>query len=665
MPMIARESSKSKLLKINLAECVNTVYQPLIHDRNRYLVLYGGGASGKSFFAAQKVILRTLAEKPHTFLVLRKVASSCRQSVFKLLRGITSKWGVESLFTINEAEMKLTLKSYGNEIMCKGLDDPEKIKSITGADGMGVSGVWIEEPTELTPRDFDQVDLRLRGDLPNYKQIILSFNPIDVHHWLRERFTEAVADNLTVLKTTYRDNRWATDEDRAVLENLINVDASMHAVYARGEWGRLKGVIYSAWPAAACPGIAQDSFYGLDFGFHNPSALVRCDMHDGAIYVFEELYESGLTTADLAARMVSLGISRRAPIYCDSAEPDRIEEVARAGFNAMPQAKGQGSVNAGILFLKSQRVFLHPDAVNVRKENLSYKWREDKNGEVIDKEPAKFNDHCFVKGTMIATPQGNSPIEDLRVGDLVLTRQGYKPVVACGLTCINAKVREYSFTNGVNFKATEDHPIFSINHGFIPLRSLMPCDTLLSVKGEGGASWLSNRLNIRVSLSDDTQNQGGWNCENIFVVHRSITRSESGIYIMKFGKIILGLFRRNIIFIIKIWIPQTIIKAILNCLHQANMPKFMNHLRLQSKGNFALNTWPIYGLLQKNGMDRKLGISGTRNMELKRIKEEVRNHLYVKNAGKNILHIKHTKTGFAQNYANRECVERQNINLLK
>ena len=182
----------SKPIKINifnrLPEVTNEKYLPLYENKDRYLLLYGGAGSGKSYFAAEKILVRILVAikrgYKEKFLVLRKTQPALRKSVFALLKAYIDRWGIGPVVQANKTDMSFSFVG-GSEIICSGVDDPEKLKSIEG-----ITSVWIEEPTELSMNDFLQVDLRLRGDTPSYKQIILSFNPISRTSWLHSYFFE-------------------------------------------------------------------------------------------------------------------------------------------------------------------------------------------------------------------------------------------------------------------------------------------------------------------------------------------------------------------------------------------------------------------------------------------------------------------------------------------
>lgn len=227
-------------IDIEIEEIVNTWAQPILDDNSRYLVLYGGAGSGKSVAAAQKMIIRMLEEKGHKFLVVRKVANTMRNSVFSLLRGTIADWGLSELFQINKSDMDITCKN-GNQIIFAGLDDVEKLKSVHG-----ITGMWLEEASEMLQEDFQQLDLRLRGQTRNYKQIMISFNPIDITHWLKKVFFDNKKPNSTVIHTTYRNNAFIDDEYKHTLEALKDQDPYYYSVYALGEWGVLGKTIFPA-----------------------------------------------------------------------------------------------------------------------------------------------------------------------------------------------------------------------------------------------------------------------------------------------------------------------------------------------------------------------------------------------------------------------------------
>lgn len=168
-------------------------------------------------------------------------------------------------------------------------------------------------------------------------------------------------------------------------------DPNFEAVYVDGGWGVLTGLIYKPFKTGTWPKVMHDNFYGLDFGFNHPIALIGCGEYDGDIYVTEHVYKSGLITSELITIMDELKISKTDIIYADEAEPDRIKEIKDAGYNIVGCYKGKGSVMAGIDFIKKLNIYTKPGNDNLDAENESYTWRTTKDGTPMD-EPIKIDD---------------------------------------------------------------------------------------------------------------------------------------------------------------------------------------------------------------------------------------------------------------------------------
>ena len=214
-----------------IRETNNTAFLPLFFDEHRYLVLKGGGGSGKSIFAGRKVLERVTSEPGHRWLVCRKVARTLRESCFEQLRGQIADFYPNAGARVNKSDMNITFRN-GSKIIFAGLDDVEKLKSI-----YDITGIWIEEASELEEGDFNQLDIRLRTDFPYYLQMILSFNPISITHWLKKRFFDRPDPRARLHESTYKDNRFLTGEAIRTLEAFRDTDEYYYMVYCLGQWG--------------------------------------------------------------------------------------------------------------------------------------------------------------------------------------------------------------------------------------------------------------------------------------------------------------------------------------------------------------------------------------------------------------------------------------------
>lgn len=222
----------------------NSVYLPLLSDeKHRYLVLYGGAGSGKSVFAVQRFLIRLMEKPMCNLLVVRAVAATNRDSTYALFRQMISRWGLSGLFACTDSDLRIRCVN-GNSVIFKGLDDAEKLKSVTFPKGE-LTDIWIEEASEIAEEDFNQLDVRLRGGV-SHKQITLTFNPISALHWLKRRFFDRKDERAAVLKSTYQNNRFLDDAYRETLERYRDTDPYYYTVYCLGEWGVLGSTVFNA-----------------------------------------------------------------------------------------------------------------------------------------------------------------------------------------------------------------------------------------------------------------------------------------------------------------------------------------------------------------------------------------------------------------------------------
>lgn len=287
---------------------VNDIYIPLIDNQSRFLPIYGGAGSGKSVFASFKIVKRTVSESGHKFLCLRKVGATVKDSIFAEIRGQITEMELDSEFLINKTDHSFLHLLSGNMILCKGLDDPAKIKSIKG-----ITGMWLEEATEFDESDFDQLDLRIRGEKDNYVQYILTFNPIDENHWLKKRFFDKKDPLATTCHSTYLDNHFLTHEDRARLESLKERNELYYDVYCLGKWGivvksnkffyaydKSKHEIESYTPNPHLPIMVS-----FDFNVEPMTAVVSQMVDDLTVIIFDELQVLQGSTEEMVELVVA------------------------------------------------------------------------------------------------------------------------------------------------------------------------------------------------------------------------------------------------------------------------------------------------------------------------------------------------------------------------
>lgn len=397
---------------MNIDVKINPAYIPYLNKPQFMQIFFGGSSSGKSYFICQKIVLDNL--NGCNWLICRNVANTIRRSTFNEIKKAISNMGLSQYYRINSTDMLITNTLNGRQIMFAGLDDPEKVKSITPAEDV-LHRVFVEEATEIKRDAYMQLKKRLRGKADISKHIIFAFNPILKSHWIYQEFFNEWVENknyyendsygktdtkkgigLCILKTTYKDNIFLTADDRELLEN--ESDPYYYNVYSLGNWGVLGHVIFKNWHVEDLKDKIPtfDKIYnGMDFGFSSdPNALIKVhlDKTRKKIYVFDEWYQAGMNDDELLR--VCRSFCGNQYVICDSAEPKTIDFLAMNNIKAVGAVKGADSINRGIRWLQGYEIIVDVRCQNFKNEIESYHWQEDKYGAAMAK-PVDKNNHLI------------------------------------------------------------------------------------------------------------------------------------------------------------------------------------------------------------------------------------------------------------------------------
>ena len=380
---------------------VNDAYMPYLEATQYIQIFFGGSSSGKSYFISDRTVIDNI--NGYNYLVCRNVGNTIKKSVFNQIVKSINNMCLAMFYRINKSDMTITCTRNGKQILFAGLDDVEKLKSITPENGV-LERVWIEEATEVKREAFLQLKKRLRGRTDKHKGIILTFNPVLKSHWIYKEFfadcwdeskNTYSDDRKLIVKTTYKDNNYLTPDDVYELEH--EADQYLYNVYTLGNWGILGNLIYKNWSTADLSGMVHtfdNVVNGLDFGFSNPNALIRAHISEKSktIYVFQELCKRGQTYDSLIAdvkRMCGNGI-----VTCDNEDSRGLFMLQTAGIKAVPAKKGADSVLNGITWLSGYKIVIDISCQEFINEIQQYHWQEDKDGNVLEK-PVKKKDHLL------------------------------------------------------------------------------------------------------------------------------------------------------------------------------------------------------------------------------------------------------------------------------
>ena len=388
---------------------VGSGYGNFWRSQNFYRVVKGSRGSKKSKTTALNFVTRILKYPWSNLLVVRRYSNTNKQSTYTDFKWAAARLKVSHLFKFNESLPEITVIDTGQKILFRGLDDELKITSITVDVGI-LCWAWFEEAYQIENEEkFSTVVESIRGsyDSPDFfKQITVTFNPWNERHWLKRAFFDEDTRRVDTLAltTTFRCNEWLDDVDIQRYMDLYNTNPRRARIVCDGEWGVAEGLIYENVHVKNFDKdeLLKDKAYqlaiGLDFGFtHDPTALCVSLINEQKkeIYIFDEAYQVGLITKDVAKMIQDKGYAK-SHIIADSAEPRLIKEL-QTEYNILrlkESRKGKDSIMAGVSKLQGYSIFVHPSCTHIMDEFYSYCYQQDKEGNWLNK-PEDKNNHLM------------------------------------------------------------------------------------------------------------------------------------------------------------------------------------------------------------------------------------------------------------------------------
>lgn len=391
------------MISINIKNPYNVfnkhIYDNLEDYSNFTEIHYGGASSGKSHGVVQKIVIKALQnwKYPRKVLFLRKVSATIKDSIFQDVKECLSSFRILNRCKINKTDYSIELPN-GAVFLFKGMDNPEKIKSIKG-----ISDIVMEEASEFTLDDYTQLTLRLREKKHKEKQIYLMFNPVSKANWTYRTFFINKPSNTAIYHTTYKDNRFLDNQAKQAIEDLIIKNEAYYKIYALGQFSTLDKLVFPLYERKL---LNKDdanlkhleSYFGLDYGFINdPSAFihVKVDMENKRLYVVEEYVKKHMLNDEIADVIKTLGYDKEI-ITADSAEKKSNQEIRNLGVHRIKDAvKGPDSVINGIQFMQQFEIYIDERCVKTIEEFENYTWTKDtKTNEYINKPIDSYN-HCI------------------------------------------------------------------------------------------------------------------------------------------------------------------------------------------------------------------------------------------------------------------------------
>jgi phage terminase large subunit len=360
----------------------------------RIILAQGGTRSGKTFNILIWWVQKLLREPGKTLSIVRKTLPSLKNSVLKDLFVVLEMFDEYDPKKYHKQEGWIEL-SNGSIINFFSCDEAQKLR------GSKRDFLFCNEANELDIEDWRQLILRTES------MITLDFNPSEITSWVYDLETR---DDAYFFKTSWRDNPFLSSTLIEEIERLKETDENYYRIYSLGERGIPTTLVFNKWNMIDdVPREAKLLGRGADFGYNDATTLIEVYSLNDELYLNELLYVRNLTMGDIIYRINELGIEKTDTIWCDSASPQNIEELRRQRFNAKPVEKK--SILSGIDKIKRHKVFITHTSSNILKEFQSYKWKTDKNGNLLDV-PEDDNNHTidairYVLESTLNKRQGN------------------------------------------------------------------------------------------------------------------------------------------------------------------------------------------------------------------------------------------------------------------
>lgn len=362
-------------MEINTTKNFKFIYDN--YKTTRGFLLEGGSRSGKTYSIIQFIVVYCQLNSGKTITIARDTLANLKATVLPDFQKILIELKQYKSENHNKSEHIYTLN--GNTIRFIGLND-----DIMRAHGIRQDVFWINEAISTKRETFDQLEQRTEDFW------ICDYNPNKAKHWL---YNLEKRDDVKMKMTTVLDNPFAPPEVRKKIlsyeptptnKESGTADSYMWEVYGKGRRAAGEQVIFPDYTIIdELPKEYDKRIFGLDFGYsHDPAAIVEILFSGNNIYVQEHLYEIGKSNEDLAKILKPL--VEGCIVICDSAEPKSIAEIRKHGINARPCVKGQDSVKFGLKSLKTKRINITKNSLNLDDELTGYMWKKEKDGTISD-----------------------------------------------------------------------------------------------------------------------------------------------------------------------------------------------------------------------------------------------------------------------------------------
>lgn len=351
-------------------------------ERIRTFIEQGGTSSAKTYTILQRLadIAADTRKAPLVITVVGQDLPNLKVGAWRDMKNIIASDDVLTSHAHIKEYDHTVIFSNGSIIEFKSYENEQDAKSGKR------DYLFVNEANGISYEVYWQLSIRTKY------QVFIDYNPT-ARFWVHDKVKGTKGSRY--IQSDHRSNPYLTQEQHARIEGIE--DEELWKVYARGETGRITGLIFSNWDIIdndALPPLDECKMrcFGLDFGFTNdPSALEEVRLAHGDLWIDEYIYEPGLTNPMIVERAREQGINSKQQIIADCAEPKSITEIHNKGLWIDASTKGADSIKNGIDILKRYRIHVTRRSVGIIGNFQKYKWKVDRDGKSTNQPIDAFN----------------------------------------------------------------------------------------------------------------------------------------------------------------------------------------------------------------------------------------------------------------------------------
>jgi len=347
------------------------VFHRNLKAKSRVVVNQGGTSSSKTYSILQLIYLLATRQNGKIISIVSETMPHLKRGAMRDFFNILITEGVYNEIYHNKSDHIYKINNTIIEFF-----SADKFNKVLSARR---DYLFINECYNINYELYDHLAVRTR------ERIYLDYNPVS-NFWVHDKVL--IKDNVTLIKSTYKDNQFLEKNIIDSIESHKNLDANWWRVFGEGEVGQVEGLVFTN--IALCdefPAECKWELLGLDFGFTNdPTAILRVGLHSGELWIDELMFKTGQTNNDIANFLIPF---KKTEIIADSAEPKSIEEIRRSGFNIKGVLKCK--VSTGIDIMKRYKINITKRSLNTIKEFRNYYWLQNKDGDYTNEPVKKFN----------------------------------------------------------------------------------------------------------------------------------------------------------------------------------------------------------------------------------------------------------------------------------